>query len=174
MIKGQETTGTICRVAGQLTQDDATSHGVARSQMKGCACLSRRILIGAGDRYGRQTLRRPEYRQGGGRTAIWQPMICEAARPTADDPSSCHRLLLLLMYLCLLVECHLHDGAGRLAPRAVLLALPSQLMAVSRGSRPTLHAGDWQRCWSTLRRSIESDAARQGGEATVPHPARSR
>jgi hypothetical protein len=87
-------------------------------------------------------------------------MICEAARPTAGDPSSCHRLLLLLMYLCLLVECRLHDGAGRLAPRAVLLALPLQFMAVSRGSRPTLHAGDWQRCWSTLRRSVESDAAR--------------
>jgi hypothetical protein len=33
-MKGQETTGTICRVAQQRTQDDASSHGVARPRRR--------------------------------------------------------------------------------------------------------------------------------------------
>jgi hypothetical protein len=47
-LRGQETIDRISRVVQHLNQDDATSHGVARSQKKGCACPSRGFRIGAG------------------------------------------------------------------------------------------------------------------------------
>jgi hypothetical protein len=148
-MKGQETTGTICRVAQQRTQDDASSHGVARPQEKGCACPSREIRIGTGDRCGRQTMRQPEYRQGGGHTAIWRTMICEAGRPAAGHPSSCPRLSLLFMYLWLLGDSHSCVMAQvAFAPR------DSWPCRGSRRGRPARHAGDLHRCGRTLRRSI--------------------
>jgi hypothetical protein len=48
VFRGQKTTDRISRVAQHINQDDATSHGIARSQKKGCVCPSRGLRIDAG------------------------------------------------------------------------------------------------------------------------------
>jgi hypothetical protein len=173
-VKGQETTGIICRVAQQRTQDDASSHGVAKISGEGM-CMAEPANS---HRYWRQVWETNDAASrispGGGRTAIWRRMIFEAGRPTAGHPSSCPRLSLPFMYLWLLVDSH-SCVMAQAAPRDSLCLWNSSPCRDLRGGSPTRHAGDLHRCGRTFRRSIGGDAAEHREvRQRFPHPARSR
>jgi hypothetical protein len=148
-MKGQETTGIICRVAQQRTQDDASSHGVAKISREGM-CMAE---PGKSHRYWRQVW---ETNDAASRISLggWPHSNLAADDFRGGPPYSRTSKLLpsslssIHVPLATCGQPQLRDGAGRSAG----LALPSDFIAMPRLARRQPHPSCWR--FASMRENV--------------------